>query len=63
VFFYVRSVVSDFANVALYSLQYPRNGTIGENSIALWWGNTVYQNTVDWEGAVLKTVPEGEIFG
>src|SRR5258708_1575918 len=30
-----------------FILQYPKNGTIGENSIQTWWGNTVYSNTYD----------------
>ena len=51
------------AILVFFILQYPRNGTIGENTIETWWGNTVYQNTIDWEGAVLKTPGDSGIFG
>lgn len=45
------------------SLQYPLNGEIGVNSIQNWWGNTVYMNTADANGAALREVPEGSSFG
>jgi len=38
-----------------FCLQYPRNGTIGANNIATWWGNTVYVNTADGRAAALWT--------
>ena len=28
-----------------------------------WWGTTVIENTVDWNGAVRKVVADGETFG
>ncbi|KAL5530115.1 hypothetical protein ACEPAF_6372 [Sanghuangporus sanghuang] len=31
-----------------FVLQYPRDGTIGANSILRWWGNTVYTHTDDY---------------
>jgi hypothetical protein len=46
-----------------FVLQYPKNGTIGLNSIQKWWGNVVYTNTADYRGVPLKTVPNGETFG
>jgi len=46
-----------------FILQYPKNGTIGENSIATWWGNTVFENTADFNATALKTVPPGGTFG
>ncbi|KAI0247355.1 small oligopeptide transporter [Lactifluus subvellereus] len=49
--------------VIFFSLQYPKNGTIGVNSIQNWWGNTVYTKTVDYAGLPAKTVPEGGTFG
>ena len=49
--------------VIFFTLQYPRNGDIGENTIMTWWGNTVFMNTGDWDSVVLKQIPEGESFG
>jgi len=46
-----------------FTLQYPRNGTIGLNNIQTWWGNTVYTNTADFQGVAYKTVPDGGTFG
>ncbi|KAF9529995.1 OPT oligopeptide transporter [Crepidotus variabilis] len=46
-----------------FMLQYPANGTIGENNILKWWGNTVNANTADGLGTPLLTVPKGEHFG
>ena len=39
------------------------DGQIGINTIQQWWGNTVYTKTADWQGAVLKTAPDGGFFG
>jgi len=44
-------------------LQYPKNGTIGLDSIQKWWGNTVYTKTADYEGVPFKSLPEGGKFG
>jgi hypothetical protein len=49
--------------IIFFCLEFPRNGTIGANSIQSWWGNTVYQNTADWMGTPYKTVQQGEVFG
>ncbi|KAF8264679.1 OPT oligopeptide transporter [Lactarius quietus] len=49
--------------VIFFTLQYPRNGNIGLNSILKWWGNTVYLNTADAKGTPLKTVSDGQTFG
>ncbi|KAI0245640.1 OPT oligopeptide transporter protein-domain-containing protein [Lactifluus subvellereus] len=49
--------------VIFFALQYPKNGTIGMNSIQNWWGNTVYTKTADYAGLPAKTVPEGGTFG
>ena len=46
-----------------FCLQYPRNGTIVENNIATWWGNTVYANTLDAEATTFYKLAEGETFG
>ena len=45
------------------SLQYPRHGTIGENTIENWWGNTVYMKTADQQALPLRKVVPGEFFG
>ncbi|KAI0245636.1 OPT oligopeptide transporter [Lactifluus subvellereus] len=49
--------------VIFFALQYPKNGTIGMNSIQNWWGNTVYTKTADYAGVPAKTLPEGGTFG
>ncbi|KAI0247351.1 OPT oligopeptide transporter [Lactifluus subvellereus] len=49
--------------VIFFALQYPKNGTIGMNSIQNWWGNTVYTKTTDYADVPAKTVPEGGTFG
>ncbi|KAF8994641.1 oligopeptide transporter [Cyathus striatus] len=65
---YVLSAALD-AGVAIsavlifFCLQYPRNGTIGANNIATWWGNTVMWNTADSDGTPLRTVADGDFFG
>ena len=46
-----------------FVLQYPKNGSIGLNTIQKWWGNVVYTNTADYRGVPLKTVPNGGKFG
>ena len=49
--------------IIFFTLQYPKNGTIGLDSIQKWWGNTVYMNTADNKGAPFKRPPEGGKFG
>jgi len=47
-----------------FLLQYPKDGTIGKNSIQAWWGNTVYQNTYDGQFVPAKTPdPSRGVFG
>ena len=46
-----------------FALFYPQNGTIGENNIMAWWGNTVSFNTADANKAALWSVADGETFG
>ena len=41
--------------IIFFCLQFPKDGTIGANSIQKWWGNTVYQNTADWASTPLLT--------
>jgi hypothetical protein len=49
--------------IVFFTLQYPKNGTIGLDSIQKWWGNTVYTKTADYRGVPFKSLPEGEKFG
>ncbi|TFK47274.1 oligopeptide transporter [Heliocybe sulcata] len=46
-----------------FTLQYPRNGTIGKDTIQAWWGNTVFLRTADYNGTALRAVPDGLTFG
>ncbi|KAL5490446.1 hypothetical protein ACEPAI_5279 [Sanghuangporus weigelae] len=46
-----------------FCLQYPKNGSIGADTIQTWWGNTVFTNTGDWNSVSLKTLAPGETFG
>ena len=49
--------------IVFFALQYPKNGTIGQNSVLEWWGNTVYTKTADYMGVPYKTIAKGETFG
>ena len=49
--------------IVFFCLQFPKNGTIGANSIQTWWGNTVYTNTADWNGTPLLPPPPSGTFG
>ncbi|KAI5121403.1 hypothetical protein M0805_003175 [Coniferiporia weirii] len=46
-----------------FCLEYPRNGTIGENTLMKWWGNTVFTKTADYDSLPLKPLAVGETFG
>ncbi|KZV83488.1 small oligopeptide transporter [Exidia glandulosa HHB12029] len=65
---YVLSAALDsgvaFASIIIFfALQYPKDGTIGQDTIGQWWGNTVYLDTLDFKNAAFKRVPEGGHFG
>jgi hypothetical protein len=49
--------------IIFFALLYPKNGTIGQDTIQMWWGNVVYTNTADYKGVPYKTVPNGGTFG
>ncbi|KLO10280.1 OPT oligopeptide transporter [Schizopora paradoxa] len=49
--------------IIFFCLEYPKNGSIGAESVQKWWGNTVFQNTGDWNSVSLKTVAAGSTFG
>lgn len=46
-----------------FLLQYPKNGTIGSDSVQTWWGNRVYLDTADGQKLPYKTLPAGATFG
>ncbi|KAF4607458.1 hypothetical protein EYR38_001530 [Pleurotus pulmonarius] len=46
-----------------FCLQYPMNGSIGQNSIQKWWGNTVHTRTLDWSAKPYRALQTGETFG
>ncbi|KAH9955686.1 small oligopeptide transporter [Russula dissimulans] len=46
-----------------FTLQYPKNGDVGINTVQAWWGNTVYTKTDDAMGVSHKTIPKGSTFG
>ncbi|KAJ7594866.1 OPT oligopeptide transporter protein-domain-containing protein [Mycena floridula] len=63
-FNYVTSAALDSGTVlslmvVFFTLQFPKNGTLSVN----WWGNTVYQQTADFEHRALLTIPPGGIPG
>ncbi|KAH7908750.1 OPT oligopeptide transporter [Hygrophoropsis aurantiaca] len=49
--------------LVFFCLQYPRNGTIGANNIAKWWGNNVFLNTADGKEVSYLPIPESGTFG
>lgn len=49
--------------VIFFCLQYPKNGAIGANNVATWGGNTIYQNTDDWNGVARFDIPASGTFG
>ncbi|TCD71650.1 hypothetical protein EIP91_007397 [Steccherinum ochraceum] len=51
------------AILIFFCLEYPRNGTIGENNLLQWWGNTVSFNNADGNALPLKSLADGEWFG
>ena len=51
------------AILIFFILQYPRNGSIGENTIQTWWGNTVSFNNADGNMMPLISLAPGETFG
>jgi hypothetical protein len=49
--------------IIYFALIYPKNGTIGQNTIQTWWGNVVYTKTADYKGVPYETVRNGGRFG
>ncbi|CAK5284572.1 unnamed protein product [Mycena citricolor] len=57
------SGVAVAAILIFFCLQYPKNGTIGLNTIQAWWGNNVWLNTADGAGLPLLPLPDAGFFG
>jgi len=51
------------AVLIFFILQYPKNGTIGQDTVAVWWGNTIPFNNTDARGTPMLTVANGSFFG
>ncbi|KAF7971437.1 hypothetical protein HWV62_21206 [Athelia sp. TMB] len=49
--------------IIFFTLQYPENGRIGQDTIQKWWGNTVYMYTADYLGVPLRQVKDGLFYG
>ncbi|KZP32187.1 OPT oligopeptide transporter [Athelia psychrophila] len=49
--------------VIFFTVQFPKNGTIGANTVQKWWGNTGYMNTADALGTPYLQTPPGTTFG
>ena len=49
--------------VIFFALQYPKGGTIGQDTIMTWWGNTVGSKTADAASAALLPIPASGTFG
>lgn len=49
--------------VVFFCLQFPRNGTIGADTLSVWWGNTVPFTGADGNALPVKPLPSGAIFG
>jgi OPT family oligopeptide transporter len=61
-FNYVTSAALDCGTVIslliiFFTLQFPKGGSIVLN----WWGNTVFENTADFNRTALRTIPDGGI--
>ncbi|KAH7909749.1 OPT oligopeptide transporter protein-domain-containing protein [Hygrophoropsis aurantiaca] len=46
-----------------FTLQYPRNGTIGEHTVQSWWGNQVWKTGSDYRGTPVRELGSQETFG
>ena len=49
--------------IIFFALEYPANGTIGQNTIQVWWGNTVSFNNADGRAEPLQKLAPGGTFG
>jgi OPT family oligopeptide transporter len=51
------------AVLVFFTLQFPKDGTIGANNVLKWWGNVGAFNNTDGNSVPLKTVAPGMTFG
>ncbi|KAH7107250.1 OPT oligopeptide transporter [Auriculariales sp. MPI-PUGE-AT-0066] len=51
------------AILIFFMLQFPKNGTIGANTVQTWWGNNVYLDNADGKYAPFRPLPEAGFFG
>lgn len=49
--------------LVFFCLEFPKNGNVGINNVATWWGNTVFLNTADAMGLPNIQNPQGVPFG
>ena len=49
--------------IIFFTLQYPRDGSIGNNTIKVWWGNVMGTETADARSATLLAIPDKGWFG
>ncbi|KAF8556645.1 OPT oligopeptide transporter [Imleria badia] len=49
--------------IIFFTLQYPKNGTIGLTTVQAWWGNTVFTKTADGQSLPYKSLPASGTFG
>ncbi|KAF8496641.1 OPT oligopeptide transporter [Hysterangium stoloniferum] len=49
--------------IIFFCLEFPKNGSIGAETIQTWWGNTVFANTMDSRGTPHIILPKGQKFG
>lgn len=49
--------------LVFFCLQFPKNNSIGADTVQKWWGNTVYTRTADWHNVTLRSVIPGHPFG
>jgi hypothetical protein len=57
------SGVAVSAVLIFFILQYPKDGSIGANTVQVWWGNTVYYTNADGDGTPLLPLPDVGYFG
>ncbi|KAH9944677.1 OPT oligopeptide transporter [Amylocystis lapponica] len=49
--------------IIFFCLQYPKNGTIGANTVLTWWGNKGAFDNADGNATPLRSLAPGEWFG
>jgi OPT family small oligopeptide transporter len=57
------SGVAIAAIVIFFTLQFPKGGRIGETTVQVWKGNTIWYENADGRYAAIKPIPESGFFG